>query len=67
MKHDPKKIVSTEDDPFKFFALIMIYLSEECLDAVNKELSQSKLEDEVDTERLHLQKKYHLTLEGHII
>lgn len=48
MKHQPKKLVSTEDDHLKLFALIMMYLSGESLDAVKKEPSQSKLEVEVE-------------------
>jgi hypothetical protein len=33
MKHHQKKVVSMEDDRAKLFAMMMMYLSEESLDA----------------------------------
>jgi hypothetical protein len=52
MKHHQKKIASMEDDHAKLFAMIMMYLSEESLDAVKKEPTWTKIEDEADAEGL---------------
>ncbi len=52
MKHHQKKLASMEDDRAKLFAMIMMYLSEESLDAIKKEPMWTKIEDEVDAEGL---------------
>ncbi len=41
-----------EDDRARLFAMIMMYLSEESLDAIKKELTWTKIEDEADAEGL---------------
>ncbi len=52
MKHHQKKLASMEDDRARLFAMIMMYLSEESLDAVKKEPTWTKIEDEADAEEL---------------
>jgi hypothetical protein len=52
MKHHQKKLVSMEDDRARLFAMIMMYLSEESLDAVKKEPAWTKIEDKADAEGL---------------
>jgi hypothetical protein len=52
MKHHQKKLASMENDHAKLFAMIMMYLSEESLDAVKKEPTWTKIEDEADAEGL---------------
>ncbi len=52
MKHHQKKLVSIEDDRVKLFAMIMMHLSEESLDAVKKEPMWTTIEDEADAEGL---------------
>jgi hypothetical protein len=52
MKHHQKKLASMEDDRAKLFAMIMMYLSEEILDAIKKEPKWTTVEDAVDTEGL---------------
>jgi hypothetical protein len=52
MKHHQKKLANMEDDRAKLFAMIMMYLSEESLDAVKKEPTWTKIEDEADAEGL---------------
>jgi hypothetical protein len=41
-----------EDDHAKLFAMIMMYLSEESLDALKKEPTWTMIEDEADAEGL---------------
>jgi hypothetical protein len=48
MKHHQKKLASMEDDQARLFIMIMMYLSEESLDAIKKELTWTKIEDEAD-------------------
>jgi hypothetical protein len=52
MKHHQKKLANMEDDHTKLFAMIMMYLSKESLDAVKKEPTWTKIEDEADAEGL---------------
>ncbi len=52
MKHHQKKLVNMQDDRAKLFAMIMMYLSKESLDAVKKEPTWTKIEDEADAEGL---------------
>jgi hypothetical protein len=52
MKAYRKKIREMEDDRSKLFALIVMYLSEESLDAVKREPKWDKIEDEVDPKGL---------------
>jgi hypothetical protein len=52
MKHQQKKLASMEDDHEKLFVMIMLYLSEERLDAVKKKPTWMKIEDEADAEGL---------------
>jgi hypothetical protein len=52
MKHRQKKLESMEDDRAKLFAIIIMYLSKESLDAVKKEPMWTKIEDNADVEGL---------------
>ncbi len=52
MKAYRKKMREMEDDRSKLFALIIMYLSEESLDAVKRESGWDKIEDEADPEGL---------------
>jgi hypothetical protein len=52
MKHHQKKLASMGDDCTKLFAMIMVYLSKESLDAVKKEPMWTTVEDEADAEGL---------------
>jgi hypothetical protein len=52
IKHYQKKLAGMEDDRAKLFAMIMLYLSEESLDAIKKEPTWTKIEDEADAEGL---------------
>ncbi len=55
-----KKIREMEDDPSKLFALFMMYLSEESLDAVKREAKWDKIEDKANPQGLrHLVEKKH--------
>jgi hypothetical protein len=52
MKAHRKKIREMEDDRSKLFALIIMYLSEESLDAVKREPNWDKIEEDADPEGL---------------
>ncbi len=52
MKHHQKKLASMEGDRVKPFAMIMMYLSEQSLDAIKKDPTWMKIEDEAYAEGL---------------
>jgi hypothetical protein len=52
MKVYHKKIRKMEDNRSKLFTLIMMYLSEESLDAIKRETNRDKIEDDADPKGL---------------